>query len=147
MIAILTALLSRMSSGEGSRDDGARDPTTLLLEELENGLHPTQAALILGVVAESADEQEVPVVITTHSPALLNALPGDDHRGVVVIDRDPSSGTSRSTRLVDLPGYHAVMATGGLGDVVSAGRPPTSQNDRAEPQTDTTDLDRILGIG
>lgn len=147
MIAILTALLSRTTvREERGRDDP--DPTTLLLEELENGLHPTQAALILGVVAEAADHQDIPVVITTHSPALLNALPGDDHEGVVVVDRDPTSGASRATRLVELTGYHALMATGGLGDVVSAGRLPSARGDRSVPSAaDAGELDRILGIG
>lgn len=143
MIAILTAVLTSTRTGAAT-PRGADDPRTLLLEELENGLHPSQAALILGVVADAAERQGVPVVITTHSPALLNALPGDDHRGVVVIDRDPSSETSRATSLVALPGYHAVMATGGLGDIVSAGRLPTSAKDA---EVDTTDLNRILGIG
>lgn len=145
MIAILTALLGRGESDEAVPDPGsAASPTTLLLEELENGLHPTQAALILDVVARSAAERDVPVVVTTHSPALLNALPGDDHRGIVVIGRDPATGASRATSLVDLPGYHAVMATGRLGDIVSAGRLPSPDTHLGG---DTSELDRILGIG
>lgn len=143
MIAILTAILGRGGDGQDLKGS-EQGPTTLLLEELENGLHPTQAALILGVVAEAADERGVPVVITTHSPALLNALPGDDHRGVVVVDRDPHSGTSRASRLVELPGYLAMMATGGLGDIVSAGRLPTVGSSSG---SDPSDLARILGIG
>jgi hypothetical protein len=79
----------------------------------------------------------------SHSPALLNALDGNDHPGVVVIGRDRRTGRSRATRLVDLPGYYAMMASGGLGDAVAAGR---SLDPEHPSRIDTGELDRLLGI-
>lgn len=142
MMAIITALLA---GGSGVAIEGPMtvSPTlTLVLEELENGLHPTQAANVLTLVKSARAEQGFQVVLTTHSPALLNALSGDDHLGVLVVDRERSTGRSRVTRLVDLPGYLAMMASGRLGDLISAGR----LAGRSDAVVDSTELDRLLGI-
>jgi hypothetical protein len=45
--------------------------------------------------------------------------------------------------LVDLPGYYAMMASGGLGDAVAAGR---SLGPDHFSGIDTGELDRLLGI-
>lgn len=142
MLAVATALLA---GGPGVAIEGTASVApalTLVLEELENGLHPSQAARVLDLVKSSAAEQAFQVVLTTHSPALLNALDGDDHPGVLVIGRD-RDGRTRATRLVDLPGYLAMMASGGLGDLVTAGRLPEPG---VRAHGDTYQLDRLLGI-
>lgn len=143
MTAIATALLAgrRGLALDGTAADSR--PLTLVIEELENGLHPTQAARVLELLKSSAAQQDYQVVLTTHSPALLNALDGNDHPGVVVIGRDRMSGRSRATRLVDLPGYYAMMASGGLGDAVAAGH---SLDPDHSSRIDTGELDRLLGI-
>jgi predicted ATPase len=142
MVAVVTALLA---GGPGVAIEGPTSVApslTLVLEELENGLHPTQAARVLGLVKSAAAQQGFQVVLTTHSPALLNALGGDDHLGVLVIGRE-RDGRTRATRLVDLPGYLAMMASGRLGDLVTAGRLP----DPGDPeQVDSAELDHLLGI-
>jgi energy-coupling factor transporter ATP-binding protein EcfA2 len=143
MIAIITALLA---GGGGVAIEGT--PTvapalTLVLEELENGLHPTQAAQVLALVKAARAEQGFQVVLTTHSPALLNALDGDDHLGVLVVGRNRSSSRTDVTRLVDLPGYLAMMASGRLGDLVAAGR---LAGRAGTTTTEMAELDRLLGI-
>lgn len=142
MIAVVTALLA---GGPGVAIEGPASVVpslTLVLEELENGLHPTQAARVLGLVRSASAQQGFQVVLTTHSPALLNALGGDDHPGVLVIGRE-RDGRTRATPLVDLPGYLAMMASGRLGDLVTAGRLPDP--DFSE-HVDSAELDRLLGI-
>jgi len=142
MMAVVTALLA---GGPGVAIQGPTSVApslTLVLEELENGLHPTQAARVMGLVKSAAAQQGFQVVLTTHSPALLNALGGDDHPGVLVIGRE-RDGRTRATRLVDLPGYLAMMASGRLGDLVTAGRIPAPGDPE---QVDSAELDRLLGI-
>lgn len=142
MIAVATALLA---GGPGVAIEGSASVApalTLVLEELENGLHPSQAARVLSLVKSAAAEQDFQVVLTTHSPALLNALGGDDHPGVLVIGREPD-GRTRATRLVDLPGYLAMMAAGRLGDLVTVGGLPAPGG---RDQVDTSQLDRLLGM-
>lgn len=116
----------------------------LVIEELENGLHPSQAAELLRLVTTASTEQGFQVVLTTHSPALLNALAGDQHSGVVVVSREATSGHSTATRLVDLPGYLRMMATSRLGEAVTAGR--LAEAAEAPPSISDDELDRLLGI-
>lgn len=144
MLAIATALLT---GGRGlavePAPDGVDAPSVcLVLEELENGLHPSQAERVLTLVREAVLERGLQVVMTTHSPALLNALEGDDHPGVLVCERNRTTGVSSVRRLVDLPGYLAMMARGRLGDAVTAGAVADAGQDRA-----AVDLHALLGIG
>lgn len=144
-LAITTSLLT----GGGGLDLGPstteRDERSLMLviEELENGLHPSQASEVLGLVRQAGAANSTQVLITTHSPALLSALDSEDHEGVVVCWRDPDTGTSRLTRLTELDGYPAAMAAGSLGEVVTRGRLET----RPPRDRDYTEFDRLLGIG
>jgi len=92
-----------------------------VIEEVENGLHPEMAARVVSLVRRQSEKRSIRTLVTTHSPALLDALEGADHRGVIVCDRHPGTGASRLTRLVDLPGYPTMMARGTLGDVVGRG--------------------------
>lgn len=86
----------------------------MVVEELENGLHASQAKLLLGAGREEVRKRRVRALATAHSPALLDALAGDEHASVVVCQRD-QSGHSSLARLVDLPNYIDVVAAGGLG--------------------------------
>lgn len=143
-LAIATALLT---SRRGLDIDpgpavasGPAGNVLLVIEELENGLHPSQAARILALVQSTVRALGTQVAFTTHSPALLNALRGAVNDDVIVCYRE--SGHSRLRRLTAMPGYAEAMATGRLGDVVSQGglvRPE-------EPETDFVEFNRLLGI-
>ncbi|QKW09070.1 ATP-binding protein [Streptomyces sp. NA04227] len=115
----------------------------LVVEELENGLHPSQASEVLRLVRQASAENGTSVLITTHSPALLSALESKDHEGVVVCWRDRQSGTSRLTKLTDLEGYPAAMAAGRLGEVITQGRLSSAGRQQVP---DYTEFDRLLGI-
>ncbi|CAI3799471.1 hypothetical protein NKCBBBOE_02334 [Pseudarthrobacter sp. MM222] len=123
MLAITTSILGGASSLAISPSlSGAESTPTLLIEELENGLHPSQAHALLQLIVESISSGEQQLVVTTHSPALLNALSGEQHRGVLIVSRDKSSGWSSVSRLIDLPGYHRALASEPLGSLVENGR-------------------------
>lgn len=122
-LAVGTALLSAPPLGADARgsevdQEGQR---LLVIEEVENGLHPVMAARVVDLVRRQSETRRIRTLVTTHSPALLDALRGEDHAGVIVCDRDPKIGVSRLTRLVHLPGYPTMMARGSLGDVVGRG--------------------------
>ncbi len=143
MIAIATALLTGGGGLDLEHDAaGGSQALMLVVEELENGLHPSQAARVLDLVKAASRTRGFQVLLTTHSPALLDALTGDDHQGVLLVDRDRTSGASRIRRLVDVPGYLRVMASQSLGDAVVT--PDFARRLDAEP--DFTDLNRLLGI-
>jgi predicted ATPase len=142
-LAITTSLLTGgggLDLGPSSTEHDERS-LMLVIEELENGLHPSQASKVLSLVRQAGAENNTQVLITTHSPALLSALDAEDHDGVVVCRRDRESGTSCLTPLTELDGYPAAMAAGSLGDVVTHGR-LEDKRDR-----DYTEFNRLLGIG
>lgn len=148
MLRFLAITTSLLTGGGGldlgpAPDSDFRRSLTLVIEELENGLHPSQAAEVLRLVRGAATENAARVLITTHSPALLSALSGDDHHGVIVCSRDRATGTSLLTRLTELDGYATAMGAGPLGDVVTQGR--LVPEDRGEQ--DYSEFDRLLGIG
>jgi predicted ATPase len=137
-LAIATALLTADQGldvdPEGGAGDGIRGRVLLVVEELENGLHPSMAGRLLQLIRDTSRQTGTQVVLTTHSPALLNALSGEGSQSVVVCYRDEESQTSRLVALVELPGYADAMAEGEIGDLVARGRlvrplPPTSDAD------------------
>lgn len=116
-LAIVVALLQSPALGDSATTEGAEQATgqtTVVIEELENGLHASQAKLLLDLVREQVGKRRVRLLATTHSPALFDALSGDEHRSVVVCQRD-EDGASHLERLTDLPNYVDVVTAGGLG--------------------------------
>ena len=111
-LAIAAALLDR-SQSTGGADQSADSGRLLVVEEIENGLHPSQAALLLNRLKESA-LSGVRTLATTHSPAILDALDGVDHNSVMACSRG-SDGWSKATRLTDFPDYFEVVGRGPLG--------------------------------
>ena len=117
-LAIVSALLD---SPNGTSPKASSSDRILAVEEIENGLHPSQAELLLRLLKDSAKERGVRTIATTHSPAILDALEGRDHNSVLVCSRD-NSGWSRVTRLVDFPDYFEVVGRTSLGENAVADR-------------------------
>ena len=94
--------------------DGARG-VLLVIEEVENGFHPSQAGRVLQLIKEASSDLAKKVMVTTHSPALLNAMTDKLNRSIIVCYRDTESGLSRLSGLTQLPRYAEAMASGKLG--------------------------------
>lgn len=136
-LAVLVALLQAPTidaPAERLASEDAEGQTTLVIEELENGLHASQAQLLIGLIRDEVRHRRVRVLATAHSPALLDALEGEEHRSVVVCQRDEMSRSSLH-RLVELSDYVGVVARG-LGRSAVADRlrqtaPPTQSPSEA----------------
>ncbi len=115
----------------------------IVLEELENGLHPSQAHRVLQLVRESSMIAGTSVLITTHSPALLDAAEGSLNSNIIVCHRDQQTGHSRLTRITDLPGYAIALAEGSLGAAVTTGK----LSDLEPEPSDYAEFQRLLGLG
>lgn len=109
VLAIAAALLS---VPEGS---------LVVIDEMDNGVHPSRAGLLLRNIQNTASERKLRVLLTTHNPALLDALPVTAIPHVVVAYRDPTDGDSRLVRLSDLSNYPELVARGTLGGLVTKG--------------------------
>jgi predicted ATPase len=144
-VAVATALLTpnrALDIDPGlSMEDGARG-ILLVIEELENGLHPSQAGRVLQLIKEASSDLAKQVIVTTHSPALLNAMTGKLNRSIIVCYRDAETGLSRLSRLTEIPGYAEAMASGKLGDVVTQGHLTRPEY----PESDFSQFNQLLGI-
>jgi predicted ATPase len=108
-LAILTALLTRPESSQ------------IVIEEVDNGLHPSRSGLLLKLLTEIAEERQIDILVTTHNPALLNKLNPAQIPYVVVAHRDRETGESKLTMLEDLETLPKLMASGPLGKLASQG--------------------------
>jgi predicted ATPase len=95
--------------------------STIIIEEIDNGVHPSRAETLLCNIERVAKERGLRVLLTTHNPALLDRLPADAIPHVVCAYRDPDQGDSRLVRLEDLPSYPELVARGPLGQLMTRG--------------------------
>jgi hypothetical protein len=84
-------------------------------------VHPSRAELLLGNVQRIARERRLRVLLTTHNPALLDAIPTEAVPDTVACYRDPEEGDSRLVRLEDLQSYPELVAQGPVGRLVTKG--------------------------
>lgn len=113
-----------------------------VIEELENGVHPSQASRLLSMVEESGNRKDFKVLVTTHSPALLDAAEGRLNNSIVVCYRDPKTGLSVLKPLVDFLDYAQVLAGQSLGSAVTQ----DEFRDEESTEPDYTALNQLLGI-
>lgn len=93
----------------------------LLIEEIENGLHPTRAHLLVEAMEAATRTRGVQVIATTHSPMVLNALSPEALRQAVLVARPPGSEGSVLQRLGDLPDFDAVCERRGVDRMLASG--------------------------
>lgn len=94
---------------------------TVVIEEIDNSIHPTRAHEILSLLRQYATERKLNLLLSTHNPALMDALPDEALADVVFCYRDPEEGDSKLVRLGDLDDYLGLVAQGSLGDLVTQG--------------------------
>ena len=95
--------------------------STVVIEEIDNSIHPTRAHIILSLLRQYAEERKLNLLLSTHNPALMDALPDEALADVVFCYRDPKEGDSKLIRLGDLDDYLGLVAQGTLGDLVTQG--------------------------
>ncbi|MEH1805585.1 AAA family ATPase [Nostoc sp.] len=117
LLAILTALLTRP---EGSQ---------LVIEEIDNGLHPSRAELLVRTLREIGSKRKIDILLTTHNPALLDALGPEIVPFVVVAHRDSETGESKLTLLEDIENLPLLLASGTLGKLATKGAIEKSLSD------------------
>lgn len=106
----------------------------VVIEEIDNGVHPSRAGQLMASIQEVARSRDLRVLLTTHNPALMDALPIEALGDVVFCYRDPQRGDSRLVRLSDLSDYPQLMAQGDLGDLVTAGIVDRFVKERIDPE-------------
>lgn len=88
------------------------DHEFLLFDEIENGLHPEIIEFLLKKLREAKQQ----VVVTTHSPVILNYLDDEAAKeGVVLLYKTPE-GYTQVTRLFDVPAMAKKLEVMGPGE-------------------------------
>ena len=108
-LGILTALLTRPKG------------SLLVVEEVDNGLHPSRSNLLLAMLGAVGGERSIDVMVTTHNPALLDAMGTEMVPFITVAHRDPQSGTTKLTLLEDIQLLPKLLAQGPVGRISSRG--------------------------
>lgn len=109
-LSIVTAMLTRE---EGS---------LLVIEEVDNGLHPSRANILIRMLQDLGKERNIDIIVTTHNPAMLDAAGAAMIPFIVVAHRDPKTGLSRMTQLEEINELPKLMAGGSLGRLSTEGR-------------------------
>jgi len=97
----------------------APDGSLVVIEEIDNGVHPSRAGILLDNIFAVSRKRNLNVLLTTHNPALLDALPADAVPKVACCYRDPETGDSEVVHLEDMPFYPELMAQGLLGKLMT----------------------------
>lgn len=108
-LGILTALLTRP---EGS---------LIVIEEVDNGLHPSRAILLLKTMQEIGTKRKIDLLITTHNPALMDELGVEMIPFIQVVHRNADDGSSMITLLEDIKMLPKLLAHGSIGELSTRG--------------------------
>lgn len=108
-LAIMTALLTRPKN------------SLLVVEEVDNGLHPSRAKLLLEVLQTVGGQRGVDVLVTTHNPALLDAMGNKMVPFITIAHRDPRTGVSVLTLMEEVTQLPKLLAQGQIGRLSSEG--------------------------
>ena len=110
MLAVVTAL------------ETVPEHSRIIIEEFDNGLHPSRATLLVQKFADAAERRKLNILVTTHNPAFMDAINEAQMDSVLLCHRDESLHASRVTRLGDLDIARTLALRGGLGDFVTTGQ-------------------------
>ena len=109
MLAIVTAL------------ETVPESSRIVIEEFDNGLHPSRAKLLVQTLSGAASRRKLNVLVTTHNPAFMDALDESQMDSVLICHGDASGGGAYVTRISDMDIAGTLELRGGLGDFVTRG--------------------------
>jgi len=109
-LAIVSALLT------------LKERSLLVVEEVDNGLHPARAHVLVNMLKQLGQRRSIDVIVTTHNPAMLNALGNRMVPFVTVAHRSGDTGESHLTLLEEIERLPKLLASGGIGTLSEQGR-------------------------
>jgi predicted ATPase len=96
-------------------------PRTLLLEEIEDGLHPTRLQLLMELLKSQAGRGVQQVIATTHSPYTIAWLDEEDYRHVFLFTKDEETGATTVTPFSEVPHLIEVARRHPISDLLVQG--------------------------
>ncbi len=92
-----------------------------LLEEIENGLHPTRVHLLVELLEQFAQSRGLQVIATTHSSQVLLELSPEALADVVLFARPEETAGTVTKRLGDLPHFEEVTQKSSIDRLFTTG--------------------------
>ena len=89
----------------------------LIIEEVDNGLHPSRARELVKVLKEISVDRQIDVLCTTHNPVLMDELGNGMIPFISFVKRD-KQGNSYIQLLEDKENLAKLMASGTVGDMM-----------------------------
>ncbi len=111
-LRVLAIAAAMLSATEGS---------LVVIEEIDNGVHPSRAEHLLTSIRAIAERRNLRVLLSTHNPALMDALPNVALGDVVFCYRDPQDGNSCLVKLGEIDDFPGLVSQGPLGQLVTTG--------------------------
>ncbi|EPD44802.1 hypothetical protein HMPREF9701_00390 [Delftia acidovorans CCUG 274B] len=111
-LRVLAVAAAMLSAAEGS---------LVVIEEIDNGVHPSRARHLLDSIRAIAERRKLRVLLSTHNPAMLDALPDVAVPDVVFCYRDPKAGDSKLIRMNGIPDVPDLLIQGPLGQLMTSG--------------------------
>jgi predicted ATPase len=111
-LRFLGTLLALRTAGPGD---------VLLIEEIEEGLHPTRIQFLLELLESAVRQQGIQVIATTHSPVVLQWLTPERLREALVFGRVPDREGTLVRRLGELPYFEEVIQREGIEELFTTG--------------------------
>ncbi len=124
-LAILTALLIRPPASQ------------LVIEEIDNGLHPSRLKMLLQMLVELSQQRKIDVLVTTHNPVLLDHLVQEEMMPfIVVAHRHHTSGEGLLTLLDNVSELPNLLQENSLGNMATQGKLETILNSPNKQSTE-----------
>jgi predicted ATPase len=86
----------------------APEGSLFLMEEIENGLHPTRVHLLLELFEQFAESRNLQIIATTHSSQALLSLSDEALKNAILFARPEGTAGTVTRRLGDLPNFEEV---------------------------------------
>ncbi|WP_026079679.1 AAA family ATPase [Spirulina subsalsa] len=99
----------------------APQKSLVVIEEIDNGIHPSRVNSLLEKIVFLAGQRNLKVLISTHNPALLDAIPDFAIPNTVFCYRSPTDGSSQLVTLQNIPDYPELIAQGTVGHLMTTG--------------------------
>ena len=99
----------------------AEPGSTLLIEEVDSGLHPTRIRVLMELLRQATRDRGVQVIATTHDPTCLEYAGDEALQDTIVLGRVPEHSGTIMRRLGDLPHFDEVIKGRGISDLFTTG--------------------------
>ena len=98
------------------------DGKIVVIEEVDNGLHPSRSKELIKALEEIGRERNIDVLCTTHNPYLIDSLGTDMIPCITYVKRNEHTGSSELNTLDENENLVNMMASGSIGLSMVKGR-------------------------